>query len=79
MSIADKEGLLYELTLDSLIARLKSEDVSAADINAARQMMKENGIQGGKAMEDKEAQVALAFPVFKRPEEEGYGSNEDIA
>lgn len=58
------EGKLYELTLASLTARLKSEDCTAADINAARAFIKDHGIQGGKSMEKKEEGMVMALPSF---------------
>jgi len=79
VSIEDKEGILYELTLDSLIARLKSEDCSAADINAARQLMKEQGIQGGSAMASKEKTLAFSLPTFPKNTEEELTLDEFIA
>jgi hypothetical protein len=64
MGITENEGLLYEVTLDALMLRLKSEDCTAADINAARAFIKDQGIQGGKTMAPKEDQLAFEMPKF---------------
>jgi len=53
MGIKDKEGTVYELTLDALIKKLKRDDCCAADVNAARAFMKDNSIEGGATMEPK--------------------------
>ena len=64
MSLSEKEGLLYELSLDALLSRLRSEDCCAADINAARAFIKDHGIQGGETMEPKETELGFAIPEF---------------
>lgn len=66
MSIKENEGVLYELTLDAIIAKLKDPNCTAADINQARAFIKDHGIEGGKTMEHKENVLAFEIPEFDR-------------
>ena len=41
---ADKLNILQDLLIDEFIERIKSGEAQASDLNAARQLLKDNGI-----------------------------------
>jgi len=61
-----KEGEMYTAALDAMLKLLKSPDVKAADIQAARQFMSTFGIEGSAETQEQENNLCevLELPEF---------------
>lgn len=60
----EKLELLMSLSIDALIAKVRSGEATAADINVARAMLKDNGIQARGGKGSPLGTLAASLPTF---------------
>ena len=59
---ADKLNILQDLLIDEFIERIKSGEAQASDLNAARQLLKDNGIHASLKADNPKAELIKALP-----------------
>lgn len=70
--MADKNerlDLLASLTVEALIAKIKSGEVTAADLNVARQLLKDNNVQFGEPKQGPLKALTDALPFTSADDE----------
>lgn len=59
---ADKLNILQDLLIDEFIERIKSGEAQASDLNAARQLLKDNGIHASLKADNPMAELIKVLP-----------------
>lgn len=59
---ADKLNILQDLLIDEFIERIKSGEAQASDLNAARQLLKDNGIHASMKADNPMAELIKVLP-----------------
>ena len=62
MSVKEKLEELHDLLAETLLDRIRGDDVSPADLNVARQFLKDNGIDAIPAKDTPMFNLALELP-----------------
>lgn len=67
---ASKDTLetLHEILTQALLDRIKGGEASASDLNVARQLLKDNGIESLRTPDNPLGQLAQALPEFEDDE-----------
>jgi hypothetical protein len=59
---ADKLNILQDMLIDEFIERIKSGEAQASDLNAARQLLKDNGIHASLKADNPMAELIKVLP-----------------
>lgn len=59
---ADKLNILQDILIDEFIERIKSGEAQASDLNAARQLLKDNGIHASMKADNPMAELIKVLP-----------------
>jgi hypothetical protein len=59
---AEKLNVLQDLLIDEFIERIKSGEAQASDLNAARQLLKDNGIHASLKADNPMAELIKVLP-----------------
>lgn len=76
--MAERNKLLEQLfdeTVHSLLTKIRSGEAAASDLNVARQMLKDNGIEAIPTPRNPLGSLAKELPVFSDEETEKYSLN----
>jgi hypothetical protein len=65
----DRLDLLASLTVEALILKIKSGEVTAADLNVARQLLKDNNVQFGEPSKGPLKSLTDALPFTSADDE----------
>lgn len=57
---------LYDATISSMLERVKSGEATAADLNVARQMLKDNNISSTPAISPNLVKIAESLPFTQK-------------
>ena len=76
--MSDRNDLLeslFDKTIEALLDRVKSGEASASELNVARQMLKDNGIEAIATPSNPLGSLASQLPVFSDDEKDKYNIN----
>jgi len=59
---AEKLNILQDILIDEFIERIKSGEAQASDLNAARQLLKDNGIHASLKADNPMAELIKVLP-----------------
>ena len=67
--------VLFTDTIEALLARVRSGEATASDLNVARQLLKDNGIEAIATPTNPLGSLAASLPVFSDEEKEQFNLN----
>jgi hypothetical protein len=59
---AEKLNILQDMLIDEFIERIKSGEAQASDLNAARQLLKDNGVHASLKADNPMAELIKVLP-----------------